>query len=699
MSGISIGTKILASDGFRNLEAGSTHYFLRSSPVTGQVLLLQFAIRESKLVEYNSETRPKRLVAPPPFPSLARMPRPAFEEGIVSGTLAVIERSADLPPWVAPLVGLDLDIVDSLRRSPKKLHVDRVDEKLEVIFPLVERFAEILDAEDPDREINRYTRSLPKALNETRVRLWFFSYLAFGRQRAALHYPIHRIGTWDRASNTSAVKRGRPSRKGKGFGYNSDGSMIEKMIKGYRRECGLGVTMSEIYREVMRKDFGCRSREIVVGSRVCQQLYHPSGEPFPMKRAFVYRILSSFGIRAVQETLLGKVRIRSRLAAFRGSFTERSWNLMQRVETDAAASAELPKGYVEGHTLKPLYVVSRRDTASGAKTGIGFSQGSETAAAYRMAKFCEAIDKVRFCGLFGISIRPKQWPMKGSSPADIQDRGPGATKGAQSHLPEYRPVVSELAPSYAGQSKAIVETSHPKSRSNDEAPSFVQSDFRSVELARRAIFDLLRFNETCNVGDRIPPDLDGMVSRPTPNGLWEALDGLGRNDAIEIPFEEAVRAYLDRVSASLTREGVILAGRRYSSENSGFGEVLNSLAGNQKVEISVYILEACIRHIWLDWKGRLIELQVRYPAPVGTVVEYMSLSEAVQYAEHCDARDLDHEDHREAAEVSIREQFEDQTGQNWNSSRRVAGRPKRGSPAARNEEGEARSATKGKRAA
>ena len=162
---------------------------------------------------------------------------------------------------------------------------------------------------------------------------------------------------------------------------------------------------------------------------------------------------------------------------------------MRRVESDAYAINELPRGMWEGSSLPPLYVNTKRDTTSGKKTGIGFSQGSEKSNGYRMATFCEAIRKDRFCMLFGIKIRPEQWSSQGVSPADICDRGAGATRGAQSRDEDYRPAIRELAPSHAGQSKAIIESSNPKSASNDEAPNFVQSDLHSIELARKAIWE------------------------------------------------------------------------------------------------------------------------------------------------------------------------------------------------------------------
>lgn len=64
------------------------------------------------------------------------------------------------------------------------MHSDRVDDKLQDIYPLVQRFDEILDSPDPDATINRHARSLGKRFNETRVRLWFGDFLLFLKDAA-----------------------------------------------------------------------------------------------------------------------------------------------------------------------------------------------------------------------------------------------------------------------------------------------------------------------------------------------------------------------------------------------------------------------------------------------------------------------------------------------------------------------------------
>lgn len=695
MSGICAGTPIEAPRGYKNLQAGVPYHFLRSSPRTKLVTLVRFVQRQLKTVTDNTQCRSHRKSAPPPFPVLERLPRCDFEAGLLLGHLVVGERKL-MPPWLQDLEGLDLELADADRRSAVKSHADRIDDKIFTFSGLLPHAEDLIDDDDVERVINRHARTLNPKQNETRVRLWFFLYLAFGRNRYALHYPIHKIGNWDRLSAASDVKRGAPALDGAQHGYNTNQEMHDKIIASYMRECGLGVTERDIYAAAMRKDFGCKTREVERNGQVLEEIYHPHGKPFPQQGIYFYYVKKRFHPHAVRETRLGRNRARSSFKPTLGAFTESSWNLMQRVEADGYRVYQLPRGYVEGSDLPPLVVVTKRDTASGKKTGIGFSQGSETAAAYRMATFCEAIGLEAFGRLFGVKIKSAG---KGVAVHDITDRGPGATPGALSRDANLLPVVRELAPAYAGQGKALIETSNPKTPSNDEAPAFERSNLTVIQLVRRELFELIKFNRATNVASRIDPDLQLLVKSLSPDGIWEALELVGRNDAVPVGFDDAVRAYLELVPAVLRRGGVELAGRNYHSNSSEFLAALASVGGDNGIEVKAYVLTACIRHVWFSWNGRLIELDVRYPVPVDNEVKYMSLAEAMEYSEHMEARRRMFGKHQQAVNMQIAADYEDQTGLKWDAGQRVSGRPKRGSVAARQEAIEAARGAAGKKAA
>jgi hypothetical protein len=699
MNAIAAGSNLHAPDGYHSLEKGVNYYFLRSNAASDRVLLIEFCLRPMKAVQHKSVKRPERNITPIPFPLLHCLQRSTFEAGIKDGKIKTSEQQSTLPPWLEGLEGLNLAAVDTLRKGAKRSHSERIDAKLAVIYPLIERTDEILESDDPDSLINQFARALSPKQNETRVRLWFYTYLTFGLNRFALHYPVHKIGIWDRMTIRSEVKRGRPGWRGKEFGYNVTAEMLEIIYTGYRRESGLGREMPSVITEIQRIDFGCVTRKRRNGKIVITETYQPQGLPFPEAGAIEYHIRKKFGTLAVAQSLLGRIRARSRIMPPKGAFTERTWNLMQRVVSDAYAVKELASGLIEGSPLPPLYVVERRDTASGIKTGIGFSQGGESAVAYRLAMFSESIDKVIFCQLFGITIMADQWPSRGVAPVDLTDRGPGARAGATSRTDEFRPTIRGMAPSYTPQSDADIEAAHPKHRKNSEAPSYVQSKLRTFELIRREIFNLLEFNQSADVRNRIPPDIADSLQTDTPIGLWNELASRGRNDAVLMSFSDAVRAFLESRDAQLTPDGIVLHRQVYKSAALDHTDARLSVVGKEALPIKVYFLDGCIRHIWLDWKGELIQVDLTFPVPVEEKVFYLSLAELIQFEQFCGKRVPMHAQNRNGVSVEICNQFFEQTGLKMNAGRRVPGRAKRGSRNAQQEAAETKAATRGRKSA
>lgn len=692
---ICAGTPITVPNGFQNLAAGSTYYFLRSSPLAKVVTLLELVCREPQKVTYAKAKKAERTVAQLPLPILVRIPRSDWERGIWEEKILPGVR-LDMPPWLEGLEGLDLVAIDADRDHAVKTHQQRIDEKLFTFHALLPHIEGILDDEAAEKIINRHARQLTPAQNETRVRLWLFVYIAFGRNRHALHYPIHKLGRWDRMASTKTTKRGAPSEKGKEHGHNTTPEMLAKIVDSYPRHAGIGISDEAVYVAAMQNEFGCSTRWVREGSDRRLELHAPGGDPFPTKGTYFYHVNKRFRPHLVQETRLGRNRARSEIKHFLGTFTESTWNLMQKVESDGYRVGDLPKGYIEGSDLPCLVAVTKRDTASGRLTGIGFSQGGETSAAYRMATFCEAVGLQEFGRLLGVVIKIAG---KGVSPHHITDRGPGSTTGGLARNPDLLPIICEGTQAYSGQAKALVETSNPKTPSDAEAPSFRRSNMTVVELARRELFKLLQFNESACMVNRVDPELEHKVTRLSPNGIWEALDSVGRNDAVQVNFDAAVRAYLELVPAVLKRSGIKIAGRNYYSKTEVFQEALASVAEAQDADVKVYVLTCCTRHVWFEWKNRLIELEVRYPIPVSPMVQHMSLSEAVQYNQHMKARESAHSDHRRAARAHFAQDYAEQTGMKLDSGTRVSGRPKRGNATARQEAAEAQRSAVGRKAA
>jgi hypothetical protein len=684
MAGISIGTQLNAPAGFDNMSQGVTHYVLRNSAINGRVLLLKFEIRPAQIVKYKCGTRPDRKITPPPVPHLIALTRNRFEEGLRNGKIQRNEDQYSMPPWLLGLSDRDLSS-EQQRRSSVVDHLDRINEKLKHIDYLVQDYERVLDAHNPDVLLNHHARQCVPKQNETRLRMWFYTFLIFGRNPYVLHYPVHQIGRWQR-DFSSGNKRGRPSKyKGRGSGYNVTAEVQTKILKGWRRYAKLGVSLSTIYRKSITDIFGCCVRSTSVGSSNHKQFWHPSGAAFPTLRQFYYHVKKEFGHEAIRTTIYGYVRYRNKEQLTQGSFTNRTWNLMQMTERDAYVRDSISSGILNGEPMPSMHVVRSIDVASGMIIGIGFSVGGESAGAYRMALFCEAIDKVRFCSLLGYQIQQGDWPSIGASPRIVQDRGAGSTSGAFSATPEFKPVSKQSPPSHAGQSKALIETSNPKHKKNDEAPSYKKTKLNPFQVVKAEIQEVLNYNDATNVRKHVPPELAHQLPRATPLSLWNLLDGLGRNDAIMMPFDQAVRAYLTKVPAKLCGNKVSILGRDYGAKALDDAIGWRKTYGPKTLDVQVYVLDACLLKIWIDIKDKLIELDVQFAVPVANETKLMSVAECEDYFNFIQAQDTRMHEHRQAVIAEGAQKFYEAEGYKLDNVTRLPGRPNRKSSAAQQE--------------
>lgn len=676
-----IGTQIIAPEGWGQLIKGIAYHFLRSDARRERVLLVQFETGENF-------TNPKA--------HLIVVPRPVFEEGAGSDQIIPTESQSYLPPWLVPLEGADLSQVDRFRPNAKVLHSTRVENRFLFIYPAVRDFDSILGAADPQAEINRRATSCIPPQNETRFRLWFLTYLCFGQDVWMLLPPFHTIGHWDRFAHPEK-KYGAPSLAyGAKYGNGCSPEMAERCVKSYLARAALGKHMSDIYSDAMTNDFHCRTSISPAGMT---WYWHPQGKPFPTYWQFKYRVQLAIGIETIQKALYGEVRHRTRIAASKGSFSEEVANLLERIEADAYNTKERPRGYIEGSSLPHLCVVIGRDVLSGKKLGIGFSFGAERNTAYRFMLFCMAVPKDFFCSLFGVPFVPGEWVNEGLPGHFGIDRGPGARKNLIAELQKRFPI-RDLAPSWSGQSKATVESSHPKDVKIEGQPTFFQSELTPVELAKREIMKLMRFNNTADMEARFDPDSELAHVTPNPMGLWMHYDKLFRNDGQPMSIDEAVRTFLTPMKFSLREDGVWLGQRRFTSDELKTADVLDRIArsGDVDTKIDGYVLDMCVRHIWVEVDGQLLLLTAKLRIRGDKDSLDVCLEELNQWSEARRKVVSAYRVHQKAASSEYMDRFQQDTGKAWDAGRRRSGKPKR-TATARQEEMEARQTTPEKSAA
>ena len=676
-----IGTQIYSPEGWDQIPKKITFHFLKSDAKRRRVLLVQFETD-------NKYSNPKA--------HLFTISRKIFEQGVTSGNILPLSEQSLLPPWLKPLNGIDLSQIDSFRPHAKILHSTRVENRYFNIAPTICDFEKILSRDNPEAEINRRAASCTPPQHESRFRLWVLTYMSFGHDIWTLIPPFHNIGHWDRFKHPNIKFGAKSIAFGNNYGNGTSSELAERCVKSYLKRATIGKHMTEIYREAMVEDFHCRS---AISPSGMSYYIQPDGKPFPTYGQFKYHVQLAIGVEDIQKTLYGAVRHRRSVAASKGSFSEEISNLMERIEADGYYTKEIPKGYIEGTHLQPLCVVIGRDLLSGLKLGIGFSFGNERNTAYRMMLFCMAVPKDYFCMLLGIPFIPGEWMNIGLPSHFGIDRGPGARKNLIEDL-EKRFPIRDLAPSWSGQSKATVESSHPRDMKTEGQPTYLKSDFTPVQLAKREVMRLMRFNNTADMERRLDPDSDLADVVPSPSGIWDHYDRLFRNDAQPMRLEEAIRTFLTPMEFSIRDDAVWLDQRKFDSDELRATDILDRIArsGESGTKINGFIMDMCIRHIWVEVDNRilLLDAQLRMRGDEETL--YMSLEELKQWNEKRREIGSAFKVHQHAASSEYIQRFEEDTGKPWDSAKRRSGKPKRDATA-QQEELEARQATSNRKSA
>jgi len=665
-----IGIQFQAPSGLGVLEKGKTYHFLENNSAIGRVLCVHFS------AEYKTQQA-----------SIVYLNQKIFESALQNGEIVINQNQAKLPPWLEKLEGVDdLTHIDALRRNAKKQHSDRVEQRVLYLTTALVNLTTILSADNVDMELNKYARECVPPQNETRFRLWFYTYLCFGRDIWSLLPSYIRAGNWDRNLHPD-IKMGRESiSMGEKHGHTCTPEMIQKIEDGYLKYSALGKSMKSIYVKCLRKIFGC----VVAGSGpVMKKISHPKGEPFPSYWQFRYRVNKKFGLREVQTTLLGKFRYRTKKSASKGRFSESVSNLMERVEADGFYLKEVPRGFLEGSSLQPLCVVRSRCVASGMLTGIGFALGKERSEAYRMMLFSMAVPKSYFCSLFGLNISEEDWPSQGLPPFSVTDRGPGAKKNLIEEFEKQFPI-RELTPSYMGQSKATIESSNPKDLKSEGQPNYFQSDLNPVALAKREIIRLIKDNASMDMSERMLPDWDRKMVQPSPIGIWNHLASLFRTSAQPMKIEDAVRTFLTPVQLTVFSDGVWYKQQKFDSDSLRETGVVDKVASGQCVKIKGYVMDMCVRHIWAQVGTRIVQLDAKLSLLDDDEQIYLSLHELEERAELKSKISSEFKEHQKAAEMQAEQTFFEQTGEEWDAGSRKAGKPKRNTATARRESAETR---------
>lgn len=654
------GSRIVAPEGFLNLAQGTVYHFLVSDGRRNRVRLVEFKDNGKSISTH-----------------LVQLSRIYFEEAVENGWLLEDGEADSTPPWLIPIEGVAIDCLEDRRVSTKESYEQKVNKRFAAISSLIARRDEILGSDDPDGLINAHAKSQRPHQNAARIRLWFYSYVVFGQTKWSLMPSLHRIGAWNREGPSLTKKLGRPSRKGKRHGYRCDVVMQQQILKGFLNYKSPHKTQNKIYSEILTKEFGCVS---IKQHDAAVEYKHPKGKPFPSFPQFRYWISKLISAKDLRIALKGKHRARAQSGS-EGSFADNLINVNQRIEFDGYNITEKLSGLTEGSAVDGFCVVRAVCALSGMVLGIGFSEGKENMAAYRMAIYSMACNKVKLCEQYGVEISAEEWPSAGLSGDMVLDRGPAAHYEVEPEIHWLKSV--ELTPVYSGQSKASIESSHPRNRKTLEQPTYVHSKLDFVQMAKREIVRVLKDNHTSDAQLRMDEEMILAGVKPTPHDIYSYWSMRGRDSSIGVPFDVAVREFLDERPAAIRKDGVYFYGRKYRSHALVETGVFDLVAQKGVIKTSVYVLVMCVRHIWIEVKGILYELDYVRTARTlqGTIDISLRDLQDIDKMRRESAADL--RDERPAHEQLFEDRFKLNTGEDWDAGERILGRPSKGGAALR----------------
>ncbi|MBA4211645.1 MAG: hypothetical protein C0449_01045 [Polaromonas sp.] len=571
--------------------------------------------------------------------SFSATPHPAYDLQILTNdqfSFGMGERlitNADdavcMPPWLERLEGKNLDRIDLVRDKAKIEHAEIAHKRHFCVAEVLQRWPQLLLQDDFIRAMNAVIRGIRPSQNETRVRLWFFTYLAFAQNIWSLLPAYFEENTPALPVGPTSPKRGRPSNEGNQHGFNCDGEMVEKCVDGYRSFPEKGKAWYEIYAHVLNNRFGC-----VAHFRNAEdfEIRQPEGKPYPSLGQFEYYVRKA--IPQIERDILrfGKTRTRNRNTAPEGSYTAELAYLMEKFEVDAFTVEAHPTSIKTGGVAPRLYVVRIICIASGLIVGIGFGFGSEDADAYKSALFCACVDKAYFCSLYGLKIEPGQWPSIGLGLEYIPDRGHGSCDEVVEKLKGLVGVTG-MPPTSEPQSHGSIESSHPREPKREGIKFYKVSRCDAIGLARACILEVSEHNAASDCTRRLTLEMSKAHVVPTPIGIWNYLDDIGRNAAQSVELKTAVRLFTTPVEFKMKRGQLLLGSTNYTSEELKATGLLDQSKRLDAIPLEGFALRMCARKTWICIGMDVMEVELNLPYRSGKEQKFIPLSQVLEHAQ------------------------------------------------------------------
>ena len=630
--------------------------------------------------------------------NLIRLTRDNVEAALRDGRLVMSITQSSVPPWLRSIEGVSIDELEAGRRESAKSYREYAQSRLATITPFLnQEFEHAFDgAARPEKLFKKTLAALwepqsddtpsvtmaePPESNQPhnppnalRTFLWYCTFRLFGRQIESLIPAYSGIGNWSRDKWIGDAKRlGRPNKSSGSLHGHSAVAIADRIQDAYVRNVDLGRTMVAIHEKALREEFGCKVQTLTNGSK---SWFHPEDLAFPTYQQFRYWVLKKFSLEDVQRNRWGEARFRSRMAATAGSFSQDSANYLETAEADVYYIPELPRQVLSRDPAPALLVCRLADMATGNIFGVGFSSGGETAEAYALANFCAVVPRTLMGRIFGIPLTDDDWIGRGLPSRGIYDRGAGSSSKADGVGQAASPI-KELAPSWSGQSKATVESSHPRHTNLEGEPTYVISNLNVFQMAVRELLRTPAENHRKDAVGRLTPQmlLDGVPGNPA--AITKYLVDRLRTSAIPMATDVAVRKYLRPVEFIQKKDGLWLGDLHFSHSHLHEHGLPTRVPTDQQLTIKGFVYPYSLYLAWVEIKGRLYEVEPFLRIRDDREQLQITLADLRNLGEMRRAAAALQREHGAAAMSEFQSQFFDQFGIEADSSSRVKGKKPR----------------------
>ena len=671
---MALGIQLVAKEGYLSMKKGEAYHLLRNDPREQRVLLVRF------YDQGGSDGRRSEL---------AIMSRSNFLAGLCAvgqkpAAIVTAAPQATLPPWIDDLSGFEFDKLPGFGLPAPGKHTcakDEVEGRVLRLESALSEVDQILRADDPDFALNCHARRQSLKVNETRYRLWFYLYIAFGYNLWALLPPRSKWGKWDRlAPEYAGTNPGRSATTDEGrlFSGRTSPEMVEKILEGFHRFMSPNTTLTAAWASTIRLIFGGHLKRKRGGTYKAR---HPQGLPLPSFGKFYYytrkltdpdvyrRIVMGDKVVGMDEQPVGK---------------QQHWmlyNIGERGHFDSTHIKDLPIGILTKQPLPAMQMVILVDPATGHIDGIGFSIGAEEVRAYKLALFCAAIPKTKFGEIIGITINPEDWNSQGLPASLFSDRGCGASAELNAAIARWR-INLTMPPSYTPPANSTVESKHQRRKRQKGAPVHRVSNLFVPVILKRETLLVIKKNHSDSAIDKAPPEAI-MAGVATPADYRNFLDERHCTSLIQIPFHEAVRAFLDKVTFTVKNGRLYFQGRLYGSDEVAESGLAQAMKQGKDMKLDGYMYQPATRLGWVEFNGRLIEVKVQ-PSP-DPQIELLSLPEADELGAAYSRASGKLQRLKKVAEIATQDTFKEETGKELLGGTTKSGRPKNKTDQAKDE--------------